>query len=86
MKAGYSKWRKRGFFSHTQLLINPVSFELIDRPAYVAVGLSYDDKMGDDSVIECVPESGTVKAFSSWTRVGPYGVTRSGIVSHRSSL
>lgn len=82
MKAGYSKWREKGRLNPIQLMINPNLFLKIDRPAYVAVGLSYDDKMGDDSVIECVPESGTVKAFSSWTRVGPYGVTRSGIVSH----
>ncbi|XP_053677551.1 putative ferric-chelate reductase 1 homolog [Anopheles nili] len=50
-----------------------------NRPAYVAFGLSDDAKMGDDSVIECVPEQGTVNAYASWTSVGPYGSTRLGV-------
>uniref|UniRef100_A0A182Q8D5 DOMON domain-containing protein n=1 Tax=Anopheles farauti TaxID=69004 RepID=A0A182Q8D5_9DIPT len=50
-----------------------------NRPAYVAFGLSNDAKMGDDSVIECVPEQGTVNAYASWTTVGPYGSTRFGV-------
>lgn len=53
-----------------------------NRPAYVAVGLSNDAKMGDDSVIECVPEQGTVNAYTSWTFVGPYGVSRKGIAQN----
>ncbi|XP_049298973.1 putative ferric-chelate reductase 1 homolog isoform X2 [Anopheles funestus] len=48
-------------------------------PAYVALGLSDDAKMGDDSVIECVPEQGTVNTYASWTTVGPYGSTRLGV-------
>ncbi|GLV40393.1 uncharacterized protein CBL_04193 [Carabus blaptoides fortunei] len=35
--------------------------------AYVAVGLSDDDKMGDDSVIECVNQQNQMKAFMSRT-------------------
>lgn len=53
-----------------------------NRPAYIAVGLSTDGKMGDDSVIECVPEQGTVNAYSSWTFSGPYGVSRQGIAQN----
>uniref|UniRef100_U5EVK0 Putative ferric-chelate reductase 1 n=1 Tax=Corethrella appendiculata TaxID=1370023 RepID=U5EVK0_9DIPT len=58
------------------------TFELksgFNRPAYVAFGLSFDNKMGDDSVIECVPEQGVVNAYTSWTQAQPYGVTRDGI-------
>lgn len=53
-----------------------------NRPAYIAVGLSNDAKMGDDSVIECVPEQGTINAYASWTFSGPYGVTRQGIAQN----
>ncbi|CAO1339323.1 unnamed protein product [Diamesa serratosioi] len=40
-----------------------------NRAAYVAIGLSEDNKMGKDSVIECVNEAGSIKAYSSWTEV-----------------
>lgn len=53
-----------------------------NRPAYVAVGLSNDAKMGDDSVIECVPEQGTVNAYASWTFSGPYDASRKGIAQN----
>lgn len=53
-----------------------------NNPAYVAVGLSNDAKMGDDSVVECVPEQGTVNAYASWTSAGPYGVSRQGIAQN----
>lgn len=53
-----------------------------NRPAYIAVGLSNDAKMGDDSVVECVPEQGTVNAYASWTSAGPYGVSRQGIAQN----
>lgn len=33
---------------------------------YVAVGLSEDSKMGDDSVVECVDEGGRVGLYMSW--------------------
>lgn len=40
-------------------------------PAYVAVGLSDDSKMGGDSVVECVYDgSSSVKAYLSWNRPG----------------
>lgn len=50
---------------------------------YVAVGLSDDDKMGKDSVVECINESGSVKAYTSWTVVanGKFDAPRTGIVS-----
>lgn len=55
---------------------------IADNPAYVAVALSMDDQMGDDSVMECVPEQGTVKAYTSWTTGMPnYGATRDQVVS-----
>lgn len=38
--------------------------------------------MGDDSVVECVPEQGTVNAYASWTFAGPYGVSRQGIAQN----
>lgn len=42
--------------------------------------------MGDDSVIECVPDSGSVKAYTSWTQGAPnYGVTRDQVVSYTES-
>lgn len=48
--------------------------------AYVASALSMDDKMGNDSVIECVPEGGSVRAYSSWTYREPnFGVTRENV-------
>lgn len=47
----------------------------------MAVALSMDDKMGDDSVMECVPEQGTVKAYTSWTSGMPnYGASRDQVV------
>ncbi|XP_055626075.1 putative ferric-chelate reductase 1 homolog isoform X2 [Toxorhynchites rutilus septentrionalis] len=51
-------------------------------PAYIAVGLSNDAKMGDDSVIECVPEQGVVNAYTSWTSAGPYSASRQGIAQN----
>ncbi|XP_063701077.1 putative ferric-chelate reductase 1 homolog isoform X2 [Culicoides brevitarsis] len=49
--------------------------------AYVASALSMDNKMGDDSVMECVPERGQgIKAYASWTFSSPkYGVTRENV-------
>lgn len=59
----------------------------ISSAAYVALGLSDDDKMGDDAVIECVPEQGTVRAFTSWTSGPPnYGADRQVVVSKIISL
>lgn len=51
------------------------------RAAYIATGLSTDDKMGDDSVMECIYESGSVRAVSSWTTVGSgkFDAPRSGV-------
>lgn len=34
------------------------------------MALSYDDRMGRDSVIECVNENGIVNAYTSWTVTG----------------
>lgn len=53
-----------------------------DNARYVAVGLSDDTKMGDDSVVECVRENGRIQAYASWTTPRPnLGNTRRGVVS-----
>ncbi|XP_076268127.1 putative ferric-chelate reductase 1 homolog isoform X1 [Rhynchophorus ferrugineus] len=44
--------------------------------AWVGVGLSADDKMGDDSVIECVKKGTGVSAYMSETTVPNYGSPR----------
>lgn len=50
-----------------------------DNPKYVAAGLSMDNKMGEDSAMECVRnDNGRVSLFTSWTypKAEPY-VSRS---------
>lgn len=47
-----------------------------DSPAYIATALSMDDRMGQDSVMECVPENGVVRTYGSWTAARPYSSTR----------
>lgn len=55
---------------------------LSENPAYIAVALSTDSKMGNDSVMECVREGGQVRAYTSWTLPPPnLGVTRENVVS-----
>lgn len=49
--------------------------------AWVGVGLSDDDKMGDDSVIECVKRGTGVAAYMSWTSRTPFSATRLANVS-----
>lgn len=49
------------------------------KPAYIALGLSSDRKMGEDSVMECVPENGIVRAYTSYTSISPYSSSRSDI-------
>lgn len=53
-------------------------FELkADNAAWVGTGLSRDDKMGDDSVIECVKRGNSVAAYMSYTNGAPnYGAPR----------
>lgn len=49
---------------------------------WVGVGLSNDDKMGEDSVIECTKNGNSVGAFLSLTSGNPnYGATRTKNVS-----
>lgn len=46
-----------------------------DNPKYIAAALSMDNKMGDDSAMECVRnDNGRVNLFTSWTypKVEPY--------------
>lgn len=48
-----------------------------NQPAYVAAGLSEDDKMGDDLVIECIQQGGRILAYTSYTTPRPnLGVSR----------
>lgn len=49
------------------------------KPAYIALGLSEDSKMGDDSVMECVPENGKVNAYTSYTTAPKYASSREGV-------
>lgn len=50
------------------------------QPAYIALGLSDDTRMGDDSVIECVPSpTGEINAFTSYTSLNPYASGRDNI-------
>lgn len=54
--------------------------------AYIAMALSSDNKMGQDSVMECVKNkrTGKVELYSSWTEIvgGDYKATRDGAVSY----
>lgn len=46
-----------------------LKFDLVlclENIAYVALGLSRDNRMGEDSVMECVNEEGTAKAYTSY--------------------
>lgn len=45
-------------------------------PHFIATALSWDDQMGDDAVMECVRENGTIQMYASWTTVRPYNATR----------
>ena len=54
----------------------------LDGVKYVAFGLSRDVIMGNDSVIECVEEEGSVRAYTSWNNPRPsLGNTRQEVVS-----
>lgn len=54
---------------------------------YVAVGISTDDRMGDDASMECIPDdSGVVRAFSSYITFRPLGSTRQGVPQNVISL
>lgn len=44
--------------------------------AYFAVGLSFDQLMGDDSVVECVRENDSVNMYTSFTRTDHSGTDR----------
>ncbi|XP_034935155.1 putative ferric-chelate reductase 1 homolog [Chelonus insularis] len=59
-------------------------FELLGKGgSYIAVGLSNDNKMGDDSVVECIKENDTVSLHMSWNygRDNMRNSTPDGIVS-----
>ncbi|KAH8337747.1 hypothetical protein KR067_001096 [Drosophila pandora] len=54
--------------------------------AYVAVGLSDDERMGDDLTTECVPENGRVNLYSSLTSASPYAAVRSSVSQNSARL
>lgn len=50
--------------------------------AYVALGLSRDTTMGEDSVMECIPEGDVVRTYNSWNTPRPnLGTIREEVVS-----
>lgn len=62
-----------------QFDMQAISSEL-QKPAYIALGLSDDDRMGGDSVIECVPENDKINAYTSYTTAPtPFSSRRDGI-------
>lgn len=54
--------------------INDVPGEEV--PRYVAVGLSLDARMEDDSVVECVQVNGVIEVFMSYTQRNPSTAVR----------
>ncbi|XP_068143494.1 putative ferric-chelate reductase 1 homolog isoform X3 [Drosophila tropicalis] len=56
------------------------------KAVYVAMGLSDDAKMGEDLVIECVPENGRVSLYSSYTSNSPYAAIRSNVLQNSARL
>ncbi|XP_067633151.1 putative ferric-chelate reductase 1 homolog isoform X4 [Eurosta solidaginis] len=51
--------------------------------AYIALGLSNDNKMGDDLVTECIPQNGKVNLYTSYTSGGPNYAAKRTNVWHR---
>lgn len=46
------------------------------------MGISIDDRMGDDASMECIPVNGEIRAYSSYVTARPnLGSTRQGVVS-----
>lgn len=45
-------------------------------PVYVAIGLSLDSRMEDDSTVECVMSNNQIEVFMSYTKQGPRGADR----------
>ncbi len=48
--------------------------------AYVSLGLSRDNRLGQDLVVECVNEADSVRSYTSYN--SPTGNTREGTVRH----
>lgn len=51
---------------------------------YVSFGLSRDDRMGEDSVLECIVEDGSIRAYSSWNH--PRSNTRDQVVGSMENI
>lgn len=46
------------------------------------MGLSIDDRMGNDAGMECIEQGGSIYPYSSWITARPnLGATRQGVVS-----
>ncbi|XP_067633149.1 putative ferric-chelate reductase 1 homolog isoform X2 [Eurosta solidaginis] len=55
--------------------------------AYIALGLSNDNKMGDDLVTECIPQNGKVNLYTSYTSGGPnYAAKRTNVAQNNARL
>lgn len=54
----------------------PQTNETTSPLAYVAVGLSLDSLMDEDSVVECVTTNEQIEVFMSYTRRSPRGADR----------
>lgn len=56
-------------------------------PAYLALGISDDNKMGDDLVTECIVQNGEVAQYTSLTSGEPnYGTTRIGVPQNTAKI
>lgn len=65
----YFEMRSLGKSSDLSLVKSITKVSLAARARYVAIALSYDQKMGRDAVIECVNDAGRVRTYSSVTSV-----------------
>ncbi|KAM7341744.1 putative ferric-chelate reductase 1 homolog isoform 2-T2 [Cochliomyia hominivorax] len=79
------------FVSAVKVRGTTYEFELKSKAAnaaYVALGLSDDRKMGDDLVIECIPQNGQILMYSSLTsgKAAGYGVSRLGVPQNTARL
>ncbi|XP_075165907.1 putative ferric-chelate reductase 1 homolog isoform X2 [Haematobia irritans] len=79
------------FVSAIKVRGNIYEFELKSKAkdaAYIALGLSEDNKMGNDLTIECVPQNGKVSMFSSLTSAPPknYGANRADVSQNSARL
>ncbi len=54
----------------------PETNQTLSPPVYVAIGLSLDSRMEDDSVVECVMSNNQIDVFMSYTKQNPRSADR----------